>query len=357
LRFFFAAFRTRPKQILILAGIALTIGVGILVPKLSSRQGDNRPESASPGRAFTAHDELYSIHINPNGTGWTVGKFGRILHSQDGGKNWTQQNSGTGKPLTSVSFSDDTHGFAVGGGGIILATADGGRSWQPQSSGTRDHLLEVSSPGAASAFVAGAFGTLLSTRDGGVSWVKHGLSWNSLVPRLIRERGQVEPHLNTVYFVDEKEGWLGGEFGLLLHSRDGGQTWIASRFGADFPQIVCVRFRGRFTGWAVGARGTVLSTNDGGRTWRKIEAGTKRDLYAVWIDGRRGLIAGQGVMLEINNGAVKTMNLDLSPNESWFSGAAGVAGTAVVVGQAATIRRVTLSDAKLSSSREKAAAP
>jgi photosystem II stability/assembly factor-like uncharacterized protein len=356
-RAYFQVFRANRKPIVILSGITLATIIGLFATKFSSPQNDKHPQTALNEPALTPHDELYSVHINSSGTGWVVGKFGRILRTPDGGRNWTQQNSGTGKPLTSVSFADDLRGLAVGGGGIIFATADGGQSWQPQNTGTKDHLLEVHVLSATSAFVAGAFGTLLSTRNGGVSWQKHSLAWNDLIPRLILETGQVEPHLNTVYFVDDKEGWLGGEFGLLLHTRDGGHTWIARRFGADFPQIVSLRFLDRRTGWAVGARGTVLNTNDGGKTWQEIDAGTKRDFYAVWIDGQQGLIAGQGIVLKINNGGLERVGLESSLSALWLSGVAGNAGTAVVVGQAGSIRRISLSATDGKSSQRKATAP
>ena len=354
-RYSFEVFRFIRKPIVILSSILLATLCGLIATNFLSPRNDKHAQTILNKPAFTPHDELYSVHINPGGTGWTVGKFGTILHTRDGGNNWTRQNSGTSKPLTSVSFADESHGFAVGAGGIIFATTDGGQSWQLQSSGTKVHLLEVNSLSTASAFIAGAFGTLLSTRDGGVSWLKHSLSWNSLVPRLILKTGQVEPNLNTVYFVDSKEGWLGGEFGLLLHTRDSGHTWTARRVGADLPQIVSIRFRDRLTGWAVGSRGTLLNTNDGGRTWQEIDAGTKRDLYAVWIDDQQGLIAGQGIVLGTSNGGLDWGNLGSSVGTAWLSGVAGNAGTAVVVGQAGTIRRISLTDRE--TSQRKAAAP
>ena len=286
-----------------------------------------------------------------------VGKFGKILHTSNSGKNWNAQISGTRKPLTSVSFADELHGFAVGGGGIILTTADGGRTWQVGDSTTKTHLLEVNAPSANRAFIAGSFGTLLSTNDGGVHWTRHSLTWNRLVPRLIHESGQLEPNLNTVYFLDDKEGWLGGEFGLLLHTKDGGSSWNARRFGAGSPQITSVRFRDRLTGWAIGTGGTVLKTNDGGQTWHEIDAGTKKDLYAVWIDGQRGLIVGQGIALQTNNGGLEWRNLDPSNNPTWLSGVSGGADAAVIVGQAGIIRRIHFASMDNSLSKRKAAAP
>jgi len=32
--------------------------------------------------------------------------------------------------------------------------------------------------------------------------------------------------LNTVYFLDSKRGWVGGDNGFLSHTEDGGKTWV-----------------------------------------------------------------------------------------------------------------------------------
>ena len=32
--------------------------------------------------------------------------------------------------------------------------------------------------------------------------------------------------LNTVYFLDNKRGWVGGDNGFLSHTEDGGHTWL-----------------------------------------------------------------------------------------------------------------------------------
>jgi photosystem II stability/assembly factor-like uncharacterized protein len=346
----------RPRLVIFSIAV-LAIIFGYLVTRASTPANDKPSTSVFRELLFTPHDEFYAIHLTQHGAGWVVGKFGKILHTSDSGKSWTEQNSRTGKSLTSVSFTDGIHGFAVGGGGIILTTADGGQSWQKRESGTKDHLLEVKALSATRAFVAGAFGTLLSISDGGANWTKHSLPWNRLVPRLIRDSGQVEPNLNTVFSLDEKEGWLGGEFGLLLHTRDGGRSWIAIRSGADFPQITSIRFRDRRTGWAVGARGTVLNTNDGGQTWREIDTGTKKDLYGVWIDGQQGLIVGQGTVLQTNSGGLEWRRLEPSINTPWLSGVAGNAEAAVVVGHAGIIRRISFTALDRQSSQRKASTP
>src|SRR6478672_7820527 len=37
--------------------------------------------------------------------------------------------------------------------------------------------------------------------------------------------------LNTVYFLDAKRGWAGGDAGYLGHTEDGGQSWVRQKVG------------------------------------------------------------------------------------------------------------------------------
>jgi photosystem II stability/assembly factor-like uncharacterized protein len=266
-----------------------------------------------------------------------------ILHTVDGGKSWTQQISGTSKPLTSVSFADELHGFAVGGGGIIVVTVDGGQSWQLKNSPSKDHLLEVRTLSARKAFVVGAFGTVLSTDDGGSTWTKHKLAWENLIPRLIRESGYVEPNLNTVYFIGDK-GWVGGEFGLLLHTRDGGRTWRPQRYGSHLPRIAAIGFSSERNGWAVGQQGTFLKTADGGDRWEAMPLHVKEDLYAISAQGERGVIVGKGVILKTNNSGSAWVRMESPAANFWLSGVAINEETAIAVGQAGTIQSIRLNE-------------
>ena len=59
----------------------------------------------------------------------------RVLHSPDGGRNWSVFPTPTRLPLSAMTFVDDRRGWAVGAMGTILASADGGQTWQSQHSG------------------------------------------------------------------------------------------------------------------------------------------------------------------------------------------------------------------------------
>jgi photosystem II stability/assembly factor-like uncharacterized protein len=295
-------------------------------------------------RTLTPHDELYAIHFAREGRGWAVGKFGLVLHTANGGKNWNPQDSGTTKPLTSVSFADERHGFAVGGGGTILTTDDAGHSWRRRDSNTKDHLLEVHALSARSAFAVGGFANVLSTRDGGATWAKHKWTWQNLIPDIIRQVGNVEPHFNTVHFANANEGWLGGEFGLILYTRDSGQTWIAQRGGSNFPQVVAIRFRDSLNGLAVGQKGTLLTTTDGGRNWQQVSVDGKPNFYGIALDGENEVIVGQGAILKRRERGAGWAYVKSSPHNVWYSGVAITNGNALAVGQAGSIQAINLNE-------------
>src|ERR1044071_107290 len=42
-----------------------------------------------------------------------------------------------------------------------------------------------------------------------------------------------EQDLNTVYFLDNKRGWVGGDGGFLSRTDDGGQSWVKQSVGTS----------------------------------------------------------------------------------------------------------------------------
>jgi photosystem II stability/assembly factor-like uncharacterized protein len=288
-------------------------------------------------RMLTAHDDLLAIHLDDRRTGWIVGAFGLILHTQDGGRTWRHRANSTTKTLTAVSFADDRHGFAVGNGGTIVATGNGGRTWEKQLSGVQEHLLGLHVSSQREAHVVGAFGTILSTGDGGSTWNKHKLPWEKLIPRVVEDIGLLEPNLNAVHFVTRKVGWAVGEFGLVLRTADRGQTWVSQRHGLDSPQLADIVFQDQRRGFAVGQKGTFIKTLDGGKQWFPVNVGTQQNLNKIFMDGNRGVVVGNGVVLTTKNGGANWEPVDTFPNNLWLSGVAANGKTAVAVGQSGYI--------------------
>ncbi len=101
---------------------------------------------------------------------------------------------------------------------------------------------------------------------------------------------EIQPHLQSIYFNDSRNGWIVGQAGALYKTTDGGATWalIASGSQAD---LYCIAFTDPGHGQIWGANTTVLVTADGGATWsRRVRYDQPvPELYFVhFFEARRG---------------------------------------------------------------------
>lgn len=78
-------------------------------------------------------------------------------------------------------------------------------------------------------------------------------------------------HLNAVTFVDPKNGWAVGEDAVILHSKDGGNTWQRQFDARDADlqgPLLDIWFKTNEEGFAVGVFNKIYRTTDGGKTWQ-----------------------------------------------------------------------------------------
>jgi photosystem II stability/assembly factor-like uncharacterized protein len=114
-------------------------------------------------------------------------------------------------------------------------------------------------------------------------------------------------HLQTVFFIDENFGWIGGDAMTLLKTTNGGENWITLSSGVYPESIFDIFFRNQYNGIIVGGSPTnsvVAITSDGGYTWFGASTGTSSILEDVFfIDDNIGYIVGNwGVLLKTTNG-------------------------------------------------------
>ncbi len=88
-----------------------------------------------------------------------------------------------------------------------------------------------------------------------------------LVPA-VQGKQQIYDDLFSASFPNEKEGWVSGRWGCILHTSDGGKTWERQKTGTDLT-LSSVFFVDTLRGWAVGEEGIIINTRDGGKTWQK----------------------------------------------------------------------------------------
>ncbi|MDZ7369508.1 MAG: YCF48-related protein [candidate division KSB1 bacterium] len=144
--------------------------------------------------------------------GWVVGKM--VFRTKDGGKNWILLRQGTG--LGSVAFADSLHGWAAGydplTDAIIIYTEDGGKTWSPQLSGTYYAPKNMKFVGSLHGWAVGLFGQIHSTSDGGLNWRE--------------QQGYTSQWLEAVDFVNTQTGWIVGWHGAILHTKSGGVSIV-----------------------------------------------------------------------------------------------------------------------------------
>src|SRR5476651_2716962 len=74
-------------------------------------------------------EQLSSIYLVNENTGYVVGAAGGIYKTINGGINWVFQFSGTNFPLTSVQFTGNDTGYISAGSGSYLKTTTAGAGW------------------------------------------------------------------------------------------------------------------------------------------------------------------------------------------------------------------------------------
>ena len=110
----------------------------------------------------------------------------------------------------------------------------------------------------------------------------------------------VEGELQDVHCINQKQAWLVGRNGLILHTTDGGKTWIKKEINTENPvDFLRVYFRGNklgfITGTSLARRGGAILfiTQDGGSTWESIIPGVRSYLTGIWmIDNQVGFMVG-----------------------------------------------------------------
>ena len=268
---------------------------------------------------------LERVFFSDDKHGWVVGKYGSgpgfsgqvILHTNDGGKSWNRQYAKaihTDIPayrLNDVRFADSLNGWAVGSSmstsGCFLRTIDGGRSWSEKD--TFSEVSRFSFPSPSNIWA------LTHSRTEGYIDMAHSLdagqTWQIVNTKTSGSLGIGFLDVNgDVFFVDSLHGWACGGLGTIIHTSDGGATWVNQNVPSSYTSAhaVCVAFVDSLTGWLGGEydtstgdlAGTVLFTSDGGAHWvpRTLGIPTYGDINHIqFLDSLHGWMCGDGGMI------------------------------------------------------------
>jgi photosystem II stability/assembly factor-like uncharacterized protein len=177
---------------------------------------------------------------------------------------------------------------AVGDRGVILLSDDNGQHFrQATSVPVRSALTDVYFANDKDGWAVGQWGVILSTNDGGESWV------------LRRQDTTIDRPIFSVYFIDGKHGFAVGLWSLLLETNDGGLRWTERKLpkeGKEAPEGDLNFFKvfgdSGANVYIASERGFVVRSSDAGVTWQSQRTGGRGSLWAGVAGNGTVLVAG-----------------------------------------------------------------
>jgi photosystem II stability/assembly factor-like uncharacterized protein len=174
---------------------------------------------------------------------------------------------------------------SIGQGALYLAASFGAICVSAQQSAER-HL----EPFPASISPVASTSAILGVSRAGnriVAVGDHGVILLSDDGVTFRQAKQVpvSSGLTSVSFVDERNGWAAGHWGVVLHTADGGDTWTLQRVDTSVDRpIFSIHFWNTNDGVAVGLWSLILRTKDAGKTWVPIKPVSPPELQKTEIN-------------------------------------------------------------------------
>ena len=77
--------------------------------------------------------------------------------------------------------------------------------------------------------------------------------------------------------VKNRNIWVVGYYGAILHFKDGGKTWSRQNAGVS-NSLLGVDFVNENEGWAVGGFGMIIHTKDGGVKWERQQSSAPNEM-------------------------------------------------------------------------------
>lgn len=226
---------------------------------------------------------------------------------------WLRQQSPVTAWLKKCSFTDTLNGWAGGDSGVIIHTSNGGLNWTQQSTGVIDFIEDIyfvnknSGWAISNDYYYNTQSRILKTSNGGLNWSSF------LFPDTVNL-------LFTIYFPDTLNGWIGGFGGVIYQTTNAGANWLRrlvdSSESSTFP-IHSFEFCNAQYGFASGGyfdiAGVIWRTTNFGLNWSSefISPEPINDMHCFDLSR----IIGAGGDFEYGASTVRTSNGGL--NWTW----------------------------------------
>lgn len=219
----------------------------------------------------------------------TVGGYGVIVASTDGGNSWVRQQLENQPTLIDATTCPDGTLAALAIEGQVWVSTDDGNSWISHSLDSIEVPQALTCDPVNRLHVVASFSTIMMSPDHGGSWETFSFDEDMI--------------FTNIQFFDSSHGLIVGEFGSMVKTFDGGQTWEMVEPMPDEFYPMASLFLDMNTGWVAGLNGTVFHTTDGGGSWIKQDSETNAPLYRLVKNASSIYIVGDfGTLLEYREG-------------------------------------------------------
>ena len=262
-----------------------------------------------------------------------VSSVGAVLLSQDSGASWSRFDLPGRPALIDVTACPTGEFFALDSTRNVWRRSSSEGGWTSVTIDTPENTLSIYCAPNGRLWVSASFGTLYWSDTSLAEWTEFSL--------------YEDLQFTAVRFVDTANGFALGEFGTVLATSDGGDTWeqrtpIPNEF---YP--MGVDFLDASVGWVGGLDGVIWQTTDGAQTWERQESVTTAPIYNIHASGHGVYAVGGSAKLVEFHGERWHIFEGAPPVLAYMRGLDTLAsGSLLVAGGGGTLAVIPLGDRK-----------
>ncbi len=113
----------------------------------------------------------------------------------------------------------------------------------------------------------------------------------------------IQPYedLNKIDFINPNTGWIVGSLGIVLHTSDGGTSWVYRN--TPSANLIFIDFVNANTGYVSSENNLMFRTTNGGVNWSQLDMNNNSPVYSYYFaDANTGIVAAGYNLIKTTNG-------------------------------------------------------
>jgi photosystem II stability/assembly factor-like uncharacterized protein len=237
------------------------------------------------------NNRFYRIGFFDHVNGWILQEpLNRtVMHSDNGGYNWSEVELNQTGRLVELSFPTESTGYMVSDRMELIKTTDAGLIWEIINLDfDSTYFREMQFISSDTGFMCGSTDKFYRTYNGGLIWEEIQIMTSSLV--------------TDIYFINGHEGWLTISDSVCGHTLNGGSTWDYTRVPSD--RLDFVYFYDESLGFIHCLNSDLYRTTNGGSTWHLIHHQFSNPADLVFTDSLSGWLTDKLRVYRTTNGGL-----------------------------------------------------